>query len=138
MHKLLVGLILIHGSLAHAQLDEHQRKGLQNTQEKLRDKKARDEAIRENPRGKEVDAKVDALTGGGADKEQVYGLAAQVMEKIVAEAEGDPQKMQRLLMEAQTNPQAFYDKYFTAEQKAAVRGLAEKIEKRGTSVRSPK
>lgn len=136
MKRILFGLVLIH-TVAAAELDKHQQKGVQDTQNMLKSPHQRNEAIKNDATAKEVDAKVDALTGGGQTKEDVYGLASEIFEKVAAEAKGDPEKMQQLLMEAQSNPQKFYDKYFTEAQKAKVRGIANKTEKKGVSP-SPK
>jgi hypothetical protein len=108
-----------------------EQQGLQETQGLLRSKSQREEYFKKDAKAKEMGDKVQSLTGSGAEQEQVYDLAAQVMEKIAKESNGDPAKMQKLLDEAQKNPQAFYDRYFSAEQKAKVREVANKIEKKG-------
>ena len=48
------------------------------------------------------------------------------------------EQMQQLLLEAQSNPQAFYNKYFSEADKARVRSLANDIEKKGAKNPSPK
>jgi len=75
-----------------------------------------------------MDDKVSALAGTSQNKDEIYGIAAQLMEKIAQETNGDPEKMQLLMLEAQKNPEAFYKKYFNDEQKAKVRGVASKIQ----------
>jgi hypothetical protein len=135
---LLLIVVIAVSNVSNAELDEHQKKGLKDTQDLLRNKKAREKAIGSDAKAKEADAKAGALAGSPENKEEMYDLAAQVMDKITTEANGDPEKMQALMLEAQKNPKAFYEKYFTAEQKANLRNLANKIEKSQQPVSSPK
>lgn len=137
MRLLLAGLILIQVS-AHAELDHHEQQGLKDTRQLLANPKERDQAIQKDKTALEVDQKVEALTGSGKDKEEIYGIASEVLEKIAAEANGDPQQMQKLLLEAQSNPQKFYEKYFNAAQKTRVKNLASEIEKKQSPSAKPK
>jgi hypothetical protein len=137
MRMLLAGLILIQVS-AHADLDEHQQNGLRDTKQMLVDPKARNEAIRNDKKAQDVDQKVEALTGAGKNKEEVYGIASEVLEKIATEAKGDPEKMQKILLEAQKDPETFYKKYFNGQQQQRVKGLASEIEKKKAPAPSPK
>lgn len=115
-----------------------EQEGLRKTQDFLRNKSERNTYIKDSKKAKDVDSKVDALTGGGADKEQIYDIAAKVMEKITIEANGNPELMQKLMMEAEKDPQAFYNKYFSADAKQQTRSLAESIEKKQGKVSPPK
>ena len=137
MRALLVSLILIQLS-AHADMDEHEQQGLKDTKQLLTNPKERAEIIKGDKTATEVDKKVEALTGSGNNKEELYGIASEVMEKIAVESKGDSQKMQQLLMEAQANPQKFYDKYFSAAQKTRVKNLASEIEKKQSPSAGPK
>ncbi len=132
MKVLLLSLVLVHTAAAHAQLDTHQQQGLKDTKEFLKTPDERRKFIDKNAKAKDVDNKVDALAGSKENKEEIYGIAAEVMEKIAIETKGDPQAMQKLLQEAQGNPRAFYEKYFDDKSKARVRGVAADIEKKGT------
>jgi hypothetical protein len=137
MKLLLLSLSLIHFA-AHADLDKDQQQGLKDTQRMLTNPGERNEAIKNDKKAKETDAKVEALTGGGKNKEEIYDIASKVMETITVESKGDPEKMQQLLLEAQSNPQAFYNKYFSEADKARVRSLATDIEKKGVKPGHPK
>lgn len=137
MKTLLIGLALVH-SFAYAQLDQHQQQGLKDTKRMLTNPSERNAAIKNDKKALETDAKVEALTGSGKNKEEVYDIAAKVMEAITVESKGDPAKMQQMLLEAQSNPQAFYNKFFSEDDKNRVRNLASDIEKKGTKVSSPK
>ena len=131
MKVLLLSLVLVH-TVAYAQLDSHQQQGLKDTKEFLKNSEERQKFVDKNLKAKDVDNKVDALAGSKENKEEIYGIAAEVMEKIAIETNGDPQAMQKLLQEAQGNPRAFYEKYFDDKSKARVRGVAADIEKKGT------
>jgi hypothetical protein len=142
MKAALLSLILIHSFVSHAgdksKLPSAEREGLQKTQDFLRNKHDRDSFIKGDQKATDVDRKVEALTGGGADKEQIYDIAAKVMEKIAIETNGNPELMQKLMLEAEKDPQAFYNRYFSAEAKKQTRGLAESIEKKQGKISSPK
>lgn len=130
---ILVCLTLLQ-SLAFADLDKDQQEGLSNTKSLLRSPKQREDFIKTDKRAQETDAKVDALAGSSANKESIYDISADVMDKLTIEANGDPDKMQKILLEAQTNPKAFYEKYFDAKAKAKVSDVAGKIERQPTRV----
>jgi len=131
---LMITLFFLCLNMAHAELDQHQQKGLSDTKTLLKSSAERDAYIKTDKRAQDVDDKVSALAGSSENKEEIYGIAAQVMEKMTQEANGDPAKMQRLLMDAQTNPEAFYGKYFSDQDKAAVRGVANKIDSKKAAV----
>lgn len=134
MLKTTLLLSLFFSFSVRADMGAAEQQGLQDTQGLLRSKSQREEYFKKDAKAKEMGDKVQTLTGSGADQEQVYDLAAQIMEKITKESNGDPAKMQKLLEDAQKNPQAFYDRYFSAEQKAQVRDVANKIQKKGAAV----
>ncbi len=137
MKMLAVCFILI-PFFAHAQLDVHQRKGLDDTKSLLKDKKQRDDFIKTDKAAQEVDAKVDALAGSAKNKQEIYSISADVMEKLTNEAKGDPEKMKQILEMAQKNPKAFYEKYFDHNAQQRVRGVANEIEKSGAPGGAPK
>ena len=138
MKHIALLLVLMHAGLAQADLDQHQTKGLDDTKAFLKNSAERNAFIKGDKKAQEVDQKVDALTGGGANKEEVYGISADVMDKLTHEANGDPEKMQAILQEAAKNPEAFYNKYFDEGAKSRVRGVAGKIDQKKTAVGAPK
>lgn len=100
---------------------------LKNTQDMLRDAKARDAAIQQTgERARQVDQGVRNLAGSQQNADDIYGLAADVFANITKEAGGDPEKMQKLLNEAQKNPAAFAEKW-TPEQKQKLGEIGTKI-----------
>jgi hypothetical protein len=142
MKRLFLGLILIHCGSVHSGdrpgLPAAEHEGLRKTQDLLRNKAERDKFIKDDPKARDVDRKVEALTGGGADKEQIYDISAKVMEKVTIEANGNPELMQKMMVEAQKDPVAFYNRYFSEEAKRQTRGLAESIEKKSGKISPPK
>ena len=111
--KTLLMIAALLPCFAFAQLDKDSQKGLEDTKALLKNSTERQKAIDKDPKAKDVDNKVNALTGNSGTKEDVYGIASEVFEKVAEEAKGDPNKMQQLMLEAQQNPQKFYEKYFT-------------------------
>jgi hypothetical protein len=131
MKTLFASLILMHFTFGAPRakadnLDAHQQKGLQDTQNLLKSKAERDAYIKKHKNAQEADDKAGAIAGSGEGKEEIYDMSSQIFEKITQESNGDPAKMQKLLDDAQKNPEAFYNKYFTAEQKARLKKVADK------------
>ena len=137
MRNIILSLILIHVT-AYAGLDDNQKQGLQDTQKMLKSPSERQKAIAKDPKAREMDAKVDALAGTSENKEEMYGLASQLLEKIALKANGDPAKMQEMMLKAQQDPKAFYEEYFDESQKARVRGVANKIDSKKPTAAGPR
>jgi hypothetical protein len=116
------------GTQSHG-LDADQQKGLDQTVNLLKSPQDRQKAIEHSDAAKDVDNKTSALAGSKKNKDEIYGISANVFEKVVKESNGDPEKMQRLMNEATANPEAFFNKYFGDGDKAKVRELATQIEK---------
>lgn len=129
MKTLITCLILIQfTTVARAELDQDQQKGLYDTQNLLKSSSQRQEYFKKDPRAKDMDNRVDALAGSKDSKQNIYELSSDLMEKITTESNGDPGKMQQLLNEAQKNPEAFYNRYFSPEQKVRLKQIADKID----------
>jgi hypothetical protein len=100
---------------------------LQQTQELLINPAERQKALNVDPAAKANDAKVQKLLG--ADSQKAYELSAQLMSTIVAQTGGDPQKMQQLMLELQSNPHAL-EKLLTPAQRDQIRKMASDLEAR--------
>lgn len=100
---------------------------LQQTQDLLVNPAERQKAINADPKAKANDAKVQQLLG--ADSHKAYELSAQLMSTIVAQTGGDPQKMQQLMLELQSNPHAL-EKLLTPAQRDQIRKMASDLEAR--------
>jgi hypothetical protein len=131
MKTMIYFLILMHLAPAAAELDVHQQQGLSDTKALLKSSSERNAFIKTDKNAKAADDKVEALTGKGANKDEVYGISAEVMDKLTKSTNGDPAKMQEILGEAAKDPEAFYNKYFDDSAKARVRGVAGKIQSPG-------
>lgn len=100
---------------------------LQQTQDLLINPAERQKALNADPAAKANDAKVQQLLG--ADSQKAYELSAQLMSTIVAQTGGDPQKMQQLMLELQSNPHAL-EKLLTPSQRDQIRKMASDLEAR--------
>jgi hypothetical protein len=139
MKNVIFACLILNHSFALAQdLGAHESQGLKDTKTFLHSPEQRKEFINKDKAAKEIDDKVSALAGSSKNKEELYGISSEVLEKLVQETKGDPQKMQQILQEAQTNPQKFYEKYFDENAKARVRGVASDIDSKGVKPKSPR
>jgi hypothetical protein len=100
-------------------------KALEQTQELLKDPNQRKEFIDKTPDAKKTNDDLKTLVGSDQNLEEAYKLAAELFGKITAEANGDPEKMKKLLEEAQKNPAAFANSW-SPEQKEKLKSIAEK------------
>lgn len=104
---------------------------LQQTQEVLINPAERQKALNADPKAKATDSKVQQLLG--ADTQKAYELSSQLMSTIVAQTGGDPQKMQQLMLELQSNPHAL-EKLLTPAQRDQIRKMASDLEaKKGSA-----
>lgn len=103
---------------------------LRNTIEVLNSPGERSEIISKDPAAKRADSQVEALVGTGQNKDKLYALAGKLMESLSKRAGGDPEKMAKLLEEAQRNPAAFAEG-FTPEERKMLKELAGSAETSG-------
>ena len=105
--------------------------GLSQTQETLRNPTKRSAAIKEGgEQAVKADQFIDQAFGNdSATKQSVYDLAAEVMKTLEERGDQDPEKMNKILLEAAKNPQAFLKSLPTA-QKNKVRDIAEQVEQK--------
>jgi len=108
-------------------LNQEQKNALKEVMNQLTNPSARMEQLKNDKKAQDSDKVVKEL--GGEYSEEIYQLAAQIMENLVREAQGDPDKMMKILEKAQQNPSAFADT-FSEEQKRKLKELGKKIEKR--------
>ncbi len=104
---------------------------LRNTLEVLNSPSQRGEIISKDPAAKKADAQAEALVGTGENKDKLYALAGKLMESLSKKAGGDPEKMAKILEEAQRNPAAFAEG-FSAEERKLLKEIAEGSERSGT------
>ncbi|MBI2607108.1 MAG: hypothetical protein HYW49_13620 [Deltaproteobacteria bacterium] len=134
LHVICGFFFLLHTTVARAQqergLDPASQEALLKTQQLMRDAKLRQSAVGSDPKAKDMDSKVRDFAGSDENTQEIYSLGADVMENLVKESGGDPEKMQKLLDEAKKNPSAFAAR-FSPAQKAKLNAVAEKIPARG-------
>ena len=106
-------------------MDAASQQALVQTQQLLKDPKARKEAMAKDPKAKATDENVKRVAGSEENSEEMYDLSADIMETITKQANGDPEKMQNLVMDALKDPAAFAAR-FSPAQKAKLKAIAEK------------
>lgn len=115
---------------ASAELDAPSQEALEKTVKAMTDEKERQKAFQENPKFKEGEAGADMLVKGNeAQKQQIYELAAKVLQGMAQKTNGDAKSMQEIVSKGSQNPSQFMQEYLTEEQKKQVRDLANEIEK---------
>ncbi len=107
-------------------LDPASSEALLKTQQLLTTPDIRNKALSENPNAAAVDKQVEALTGGGANREAVYSLSNSIFSDMVKNSHGDVNEMNQILLKAKDNPSEFYNQ-LSEENKKQLRELSEKI-----------
>ncbi|HMN66940.1 MAG TPA: hypothetical protein PKC28_00215 [Bdellovibrionales bacterium] len=65
-----------------------------------------------------------------APQPEVTEMSKTIRARLDAETGGDEQKLGELMVQARQNPTAFFEKYFTAEEKAKVDAMALELDKK--------
>jgi hypothetical protein len=125
--KLTISILLLCFAATSLAEDFYTKDALKKTQELLRDRQKRNVAAKANPKAREADDKASALAGSEKNRDEMYNIAAGVMEKLVEETGGDDKKMQEILKRAEKDPEGFYRKMFSEEMKAKADSLANDI-----------
>ncbi len=68
-------------------------------------------------KGREAMNKVEQLGGSAEVNDEIFNLAADIFGSLTKEANGDPQKVKKILEEAQRNPEEFAKKLSASEKK---------------------
>ncbi len=116
-------------TISLADLDSASDEALQNTQKFLVNKEEREIFKGTDPSLKKIDKDLEKLVGDKGQKEEVYKATAKILEDLARETGGDPEKMLQIMEQAQKDPKAFYLKHLSKENKKAIRGIAEDIDK---------
>jgi hypothetical protein len=109
-----------------ADLDAASSEALGNTEDLLKDRKAREKAASENSDTKKAHDLVKQTAGDEKNVDEVYGLSSDIFGYLAAKYKGDPAQLQKALFEAQANPEGFY-KSLPAEMRDKIRGIASKV-----------
>lgn len=99
---------------------------LDKTVEMLNNRQQREEYANQSEQSKKADKMAKDLFGAqGADK--AYAAAAEILKTMVQQTNGDPAAMQKMMNDAQKNPEAFM-KSLSSEHQNMIRKLAEDVE----------
>lgn len=129
MKLALVAFAFLSLNLAAETFDKSTQEALDGTMELLRSPGKRDDAIKGDAKAKAADAQVKALAGDPATTQKLYELSALIMENLVKQANGDPEKMMKILEAAQKDPSAFANTW-SPEQRQMLKDLGQQIEKK--------
>ena len=100
---------------------------LQKTQDCLRNQTC--EAAKSNA-GQAADQKALAAVGGNTSNEQeLYNISADIMPMLIQQTGGDSEKMQALMLKAQTDPQGFLNS-LPPDIQTKIKNLANAVEKK--------
>ncbi|MGZ4976217.1 MAG: hypothetical protein ACXV8O_03610 [Methylobacter sp.] len=131
--NLLVFLLVAGMSFQNAYADDAS-SALQKTQDCLRNQNC-DAATTEI--GRDADQKALEAVGGNAhDKQELYNISADIMPLLLQQAGGDPEKMQAIMLKAQTDPESFLNS-LSPEIRAKIKNASIAIEKNRASGQKP-
>lgn len=123
-------VVTVFWSVTVAELDSPSHEALEKTVKAMINPTERAKAFQENPKFKEGEAGAEMLVQGNeAQKQQLYELAAKVLQGLAKKSDGDPAKMQEIVSKGSQNPGQFMQENLSAEQLNQVRELAAEIEK---------
>jgi hypothetical protein len=106
-------------------LSKEQEQNLQDAKQEFLDPSKRSENIKKDAKAAKSDELVKQV--GGEFSEDIYKLAGDVMDTLASEAQGDPDKMEKILQKAEKDPESFANS-FSPEQRKKLKELANKIE----------
>jgi len=102
-------------------------KSLMQTQDLLRNKDRRNNVIQESKEAQKADQRARSLLKTQENVDKAYGMAAQMMESIMKEAEGDPMKAREILNKGLSNPGALAER-MPAEFKEMLKEVGGSVE----------
>ncbi len=109
------------------QLDPASLEALMKTMEMMQDPTQREHHLREQGgKAQRVDQNISNLVRTEEQKQAIYVLAAQILQKMVSEHKGDPAALQKAVQEGMKNPEVFF-KNLTPEQRAQIQSLSKDI-----------
>ncbi len=125
-----IALLLTNFLYAQSILDENNSAAITQTQQILINATQREAAL-DTEKARTVDQNVTITSMGNQNlKNDIYGVSSELMPWLSDIGKGDAGSMQKLLQEAQSNPQAienFYNR-MPAAQKEKVKAISKQIE----------
>lgn len=101
---------------------------LAQAQAVLKDRVARDELFKKDPKARQADDFASTAVGGDAGaKDELYGISADIMAQLVKDGNQDPAKMQEIMKKALENPESF-KKSLSPDIQARIDGVVKKTE----------
>jgi len=102
-------------------------KALMQTQDLLTNKSMRDKAISESDEAQKAHHRAKGLLKTQENVDKAYGMAAQMMETVMKEANGDPNKARQIINKGLSNPAALADR-MPAEFKQMLKEVGTSVE----------
>lgn len=106
-----------------AQDEDVNTQALLQTKQLLQNPTERRKVILETDNSKKADQTAHEVMGDNV--EEMYHVSAEMMDYLVAEAKGDPEKMQKLIDNASRNPTSFLEN-LPQDYKDKIKNLADK------------
>jgi hypothetical protein len=124
---ILALLILVFTVDVRAQLDPASQEASEQTSALLQTESTRNAAISASPEATKNHQDLTKLAGSRENVNAVYGLSANIFDKMVKDSGGNGALMQYWMEQAQKNPESFFNN-LTAEQRRNLEALAHQIE----------
>ena len=122
-----VFLLVIGLSWQNVYAEDDTSSALQKTQDCLRNQTC--EAAKSSA-GQAADQKaLEAVGGNAANKQELYNISADIMPMLIQQTGGDPEKMQALMLKAQTDPEGFFNS-LSPDAQAKIKNIANTVEKK--------
>ena len=122
-----VCLLVIAMSVQNVYAEDDIISALQKTQDCLRNQTC--EAAKSSA-GQAADQKaLEAVGGNTSNKQELYNISADIMPMLIQQTGGDSEKMQALLLKAQTDPQGFLNS-LPPDIQTKIKNLANAVEKK--------
>jgi hypothetical protein len=119
-------LLCLAASFQVVHAEDESNTALQKTQDCLRNQNCESA---KTPQGQAADQKaLEAVGGNIQDKQQMYNISADIMPILMQQTGGDQQKMQVLMLKAQTDPEGFFNS-LSPDAQAKIKSLAITVEK---------
>jgi hypothetical protein len=122
-----VCLLVIAMSVQNVYAEDDTVSALQKTQDCLRNQTC--EAAKSNA-GQAADQKaLEAVGGNASNKQELYNISADIMPILIQQTGGNDEKMQALMLKAQTDPEGFLNS-LPPDAQAKIKNLANAVEKK--------
>ncbi len=121
MKSILFSLVLVLPGVVLA--DDETRKAVEQVQQQMQSPSFHQNAAKESKEAAAVEQHVKSVAGSAANEQEMYNLAAQVLGNM---KDKSPEEMQKIIEQAQKNPEAFLNSW-TPEQQKKLKEISERI-----------